>query len=50
MVFSIKLIGFDWIVIAMNLILIGLNWNMLLKCLDMTFVLNWRHINKTELN
>jgi len=34
----------------MNWILIGLNWTVLLNCLEMTFVVIWRFINKTELN
>jgi len=29
--------------------LIGLNWTGLLKCLERTFVVFWRYINKTEL-
>ena len=35
---------------TMNWTLIGLNWTVLLKFLEMTFVLIWRYINKTELN
>ena len=27
-----------------------LNWTILFKCLEMTFVVIWRYINKTELN
>ena len=36
--------------ITMNWIPIGLNWTILFKCLEMTFVVIWRYINKTELN
>ena len=34
----------------MNWIPIGLNWTILFKCLEMTIVVIWRYINKTELN
>ena len=34
----------------MNWIPIGLNWTILFKCLEMTIVVIWRSINKTELN
>ena len=37
------------IMITMNMTLIGLNWTVLLKCLEKTFVVIWRFINKTEL-
>ena len=33
----------------MNWIPIGLNWTILFKCLEMTIVVIWRYINKTEL-
>ena len=36
--------------ITMNWIIIGLNWTRSLKCLEMTFGVIWRYINKTELN
>ena len=36
--------------ITMNWTPIGLNWTILFKCLEMTFVVIWRYINKTELN
>jgi len=36
--------------ITMNLTPIGLNWTILFRCLEMTFVVIWRYINKTELN
>ena len=36
--------------IIMNWIPIGLNWTILFKCLEMTIVVIWRYINKTELN
>jgi len=36
--------------ITMNWTVIALNWTVLLKCLEMTFVVIWRYINKTELN
>ena len=36
--------------IIMNLTLFCLNWTVSLKCLEMTFVVIWRLINKTELN
>ena len=36
--------------ITMNWIPIGSNWTILFKCLEMTFVVIWRYINKTELN
>ena len=45
---EIDLIGL-WF-ITMNWILIGLNWTVSLKCLQMTFIGIWRYINKTELN
>ena len=32
----------------MNLTLIGLNWTVLLMCLEVTFVVIWHYINKTE--
>ena len=41
---------FDWIMIKMNWTLIALNRTVSLKCLEMTLVLIWRFINKTELN
>ena len=34
----------------MNWIPISLNWTILFKCLEMTIVVIWRYINKTELN
>jgi len=34
----------------MNWILIGLNWIVSLKCLEMTFVVIWHYINRMELN
>jgi len=34
----------------MNWIPIGLNWTILFKFLEMTIVVIWRYINKTELN
>ena len=34
----------------MNWTLIGLNWMVSLKCLEMTFVVIWRFIIKIELN
>ena len=34
----------------MTWIVIGLNWTVSLKCLEMTFVVIWLYINKTELN
>jgi len=39
----------NWIMITMNWTLIGLNWTVSLKCLEMTFVVIWRFISKTEL-
>ena len=45
-----EFIGFHWIMIAMNWTPIGLNWTILFKCLEMTFLVIWRYINKTELN
>ena len=32
--------------IAVNWIIFGLNWIVSLKCLEMTFVVIWRYINK----
>jgi len=29
---------------------LGLNWAVCLKCPELTFVVIWRHINKTELD
>jgi len=34
----------------MNLIIIGLNWIVSLKCPEITFVVIWRYINKIESN
>jgi len=36
--------------ITINWIPIGLNWTILFKCLEMTIVVIWHYINKTELN
>ena len=36
--------------ITMNWIPVGLNWTILFKFLEMTFVVIWGYINKTELN
>ena len=47
---SVSQNGFHWIMITMNWTPIGLNWTILSKCLEMTFVVIWHHINKTELN
>ena len=49
---NFEFIGFDWImiIITLNWTLIGLNWTVLLKCLEITFFAFWRYINKTELN
>ena len=42
-------IGLDYNYITMNYTVIGLNWASL-RCPEMTFVVIWRYINKTELN
>jgi len=34
----------------MNWVVTGLNWTLYLKCLEMTIVVTWHYINKTELN
>ena len=36
--------------ITMNWTLVGLNWTVLLKSLEMTIAVIWHYINKTELN
>jgi len=35
--------------ITMNWTLVGLNWTVSLKSLEMTFVVIWCYLNKTEL-
>ena len=49
-VFEFNKMRFDWIMITRNLTLIGLNWTVLLKCLEKTFVVIWHYINEIELN
>ena len=36
--------------ITIHLIPIGLNWAIVLMSFEMTFVVNWRNVNITELN
>jgi len=38
------------IFLTMNWTPVGLNWTVLLKCLEITFVVIWCYINKTEFN
>ena len=49
-VFLLNLTGLDSNSTTMSWIIIGLNWTVLLESLEMTFVVIWRYINKTELN
>ena len=36
--------------ITVNWTPVDLNWTVLFKCLEMTFIAIWHYINKTELN